>query len=46
MIMADGSTFGITGGQNSDGMRFCHECHAVGQDSDYMLFLPEEFRRP
>jgi hypothetical protein len=45
MINADGSTFGITGGQNSDGMMFCHECHTAGQDSDYMLFLPEEFRR-
>jgi hypothetical protein len=45
MINADGSTFGATGGQNSDGMRFCHECHTAGQDTDYLLFLPEEFRR-
>jgi hypothetical protein len=45
MVNADGSTFGITGGQNSDGMMFCHECHAAGQDSDYMLFMPEAFRR-
>jgi hypothetical protein len=45
MINADGSTFGVTGGQNSDGMTFCHECHVAGQDSDYLLFLPEAFRR-
>jgi hypothetical protein len=45
MVNADGSTFGVTGGQNSDGMMFCHECHAAGQDSDYMLFMPEAFRR-
>ena len=45
MINADGSTFGVTGGQNSDGMMFCHECHVSGQDADYLLFMPEEFRR-
>jgi hypothetical protein len=46
MVNADGSTFGVTGGQNSDGMMFCHQCHTAGQDADYLLFLPEEFRRP
>ncbi len=45
MINADGSTFGVTGGQNSDGMMFCHECHAAGQEADYLLFMPEEYRR-
>jgi hypothetical protein len=45
MINPDGSTFGVTGGPNSDGLMFCHECHTMGQDNDYMLFLPEEVRR-
>jgi hypothetical protein len=45
MINPDGSTFGVTGGPNSDGMMFCHECHTMPARTDYMLFLPEEVRR-
>jgi hypothetical protein len=45
MIMPDGSTFGITKGHNAAGMGFCVECHAGAKDNDYLLFIPEEFRR-
>ena len=46
MIMPNGSVFGATNGKNSKGVAFCAECHnAVGEDQDYMFFLPEENRR-
>jgi hypothetical protein len=45
MIMPNGTTFGVTKGKNSAGMKFCTECHAaVGENQDHMFFLPEEFR--
>ena len=44
MIMPGGSVFGVTNGKNSNGMKFCAECHAGGEDQDYMLLLPAEFR--
>jgi hypothetical protein len=45
MIMPNGSLFGITGGQNTQGMQFCAECHAiVADDQDSLYFIPEEFR--
>jgi len=46
MIMADGSLWGETKGRNSSGMTFCFECHnAMGEETDGLLFLPEEYRR-
>jgi hypothetical protein len=45
MIMPDGSTFGVTGGKNAAGMEFCNACHGlVGEDQDYLYFLPEDYR--
>jgi hypothetical protein len=45
MIMPDGSLFGVTGGQGSENVQFCAECHAiVADDQDSLFFLPEEFR--
>lgn len=44
MFTPDGSLFGVTGGKNSAGMTFCHECHTAGMDADYMLFMPDEYR--
>jgi LysM repeat protein len=45
MIMPDGSLFGVTGGQGSENVQFCAECHAiVADDQDSLYFLPEEFR--
>lgn len=45
MIMPDGSLFGETNGVNSDGVAFCNGCHAMRAGTDYLFFLPEEFRR-
>ena len=45
MVMPGGKLFGITGGMNSGGMKFCHDCHESGEDNDFMLFLPEEARK-
>ena len=45
MVMPDGSLFGETKGANSAGMRFCADCHlGLGEETDSMLFLPEEAR--
>lgn len=45
MIMPDGSTFGVTDGQNAAGVEFCNACHAVvGAQQDYLYFMPEEYR--
>ena len=45
MIMPDGSLFGVTGGQGSENVQFCAECHALVTDhQDSVYFLPEEFR--
>jgi hypothetical protein len=45
MIMPDGSLFGVTGGQGSENVQFCAECHAaVADDQDSLYFLPDEFR--
>ena len=45
MIMPGGKLFGITGGMNSGGMKFCHDCHESGEDNDFMMFLPEDARK-
>ncbi len=38
--------FGETGGKNSKAMKFCADCHgAVAEDQDYLLIVPEEYRR-
>ena len=44
MVIANGSTFGVTKGTNAAGMQFCIECHASAEDEDYMLFVPDEYR--
>lgn len=46
MVMPDGTIFGRTKGNNSEGMAFCAECHEAGADGqDYLLLLPEENRK-
>jgi hypothetical protein len=44
MITPDGVIFGQTGGKNSAGMVFCMECHAAAEDTDHLLFMPDEYR--
>lgn len=45
MIMPDGSLFGDTEGAAAKEVAFCHGCHAIRKDSDYLYFMPEKFRR-
>ncbi len=45
MVMPGGSTVGVTKGPNAANMDFCHECHIAGEESDYLFFLPEDFRK-
>lgn len=45
MVMPDGSTFGATRGKNAAGMGFCHDCHIAAEDTDYLMFLPDDLRK-
>lgn len=45
MIMPDGSLFGDTKGAGSNEVAFCHGCHAVQKEQDFLYFIPEPFRR-
>ncbi len=45
MVMPGGKLFGLTGGKNAAGLKFCHDCHVGAEDNDYLLFLPEEVRK-
>lgn len=44
MIMPTGTVFGVTDGKNSDGMTFCYQCHTTADDTDSLMFLPEDMR--
>lgn len=44
MILADGSLFGDSRGQNADQVAFCHGCHAQKADQDYLFFVPRAYR--
>ena len=44
MIMPDGTTWGVTNGKNSNGIKFCSNCHIAAEDFDYLFFMPNEFR--
>jgi hypothetical protein len=43
-ILPGGGTMGVTKAVNSAGVTFCHECHVSGEDNDYLLLAPEEYR--
>jgi len=43
MIMPGGRTYGMTKGVNSDGMKFCHDCHVGAKENDYLFFTEEEY---
>lgn len=43
-ILPGGNTMGVTKATNSAGVTFCHECHVSGEDNDYLLLAPEEYR--
>ncbi len=43
-ILPGGNTMGVTKATNSAAVAFCHECHVAGEDNDYMLLIPDEYR--
>lgn len=43
-ILPGGGTMGVTKVISSAAVTFCHECHVSGEDNDYMLIAPEEYR--
>ncbi|MGB7206583.1 MAG: cytochrome P460 family protein, partial [Anderseniella sp.] len=43
-ILPGGGTMGVTNGANATSVTFCHECHVSGEDNDYLLLVPEEYR--
>lgn len=44
LVLPNGELMGATGGQNSDGLGFCIECHAAAAAQDSLFFLPDEYR--
>jgi hypothetical protein len=44
MVLPDGSVFGDSGGDNAEKVAYCHTCHELAADDDYVFFIPEEFR--
>ncbi len=43
MITPDGRLFGTTGGENSERVEYCRECHiAAGDEHDHLFFIPED----
>ncbi|NNE24470.1 MAG: hypothetical protein HKN11_17860 [Rhizobiales bacterium] len=45
MIMPDGSLFGDSMGDGAEEMVFCHACHKVKANKDYLYFVPKKYRR-
>ena len=45
MIMPDGSLFGDSMGDGASEMTFCHECHKIEANRDYLYFVPQKYRR-
>lgn len=44
MITPSGETYGDTLGENPDKVVFCHDCHRLVAESDYLFHIPEAFR--
>lgn len=45
MIMPDGSLFGDSMGDGAEEMTFCHTCHKIKANRDYLYFVPKKYRR-
>ena len=44
MIMPDGSLFGDSMGDGAAEMKFCHDCHKIKKNIDYVFGVPKAFR--
>ncbi len=44
LVMPDGKVLGTTNGKGSKNVEFCIGCHVGAEDTDSLMFLPEEYR--
>lgn len=44
LVNPDGSMSGDTAGEEPELVDYCHACHEVKADEDYVYFVPEEYR--
>ncbi len=44
MIIPDGSVYGDTLGSEPDQVQYCHTCHKAKAKTDYIFFVPEDYR--
>ena len=44
LVMPTGKVIGTTNGKGSNNVEFCTGCHMAAEDTDSMMFLPEEYR--
>jgi hypothetical protein len=46
MILPDGSVFADSTGDNTETAKFCHTCHDMVAEFDYLFSVPEDYRLP
>ena len=44
LVMPDGKVIGTTNGKGSNNVEFCIGCHISAEDTDSLMFLPDEHR--
>jgi hypothetical protein len=44
MIIADGSIYGDTIGEEPELVGYCHACHQAKADDDFVFYIPEDYR--
>lgn len=44
MIMADGTLFGETQGEDAERVEYCIGCHLAVEHQDHLFFVPEDYR--
>jgi len=46
VVLPDGSLYGTTGGEGSDQVTFCADCHVnAGEERDHLFLVPEDYRK-
>ncbi len=44
LVMPTGKVIGTTNGKGSNNVEFCIGCHMAAEDTDSLMFIPEEHR--
>ena len=44
LVMPTGKVIGTTNGKGSNNVEFCIGCHMAAEDTDSLMFIPEEYR--